>query len=62
MGLRITEGIDRTRLEKLAGVSVNQSSLDHLNDLNLITQDGANLRTTPQGRLLLNSVIGELVF
>ena len=62
MGLRITEGIDRARLENLAGVPVDQSSLDHLNDLNLITQDGANLRTTPQGRLLLNSVIGELFF
>lgn len=62
MGLRITEGIDRIRLENLAGVPVDQSTLDHLNDLNLITQDGANLRATPKGRLLLNSVIGELVF
>ncbi len=42
MGLRITEGMDRTRLENLAGAPVDQCTLDHLNDLNLITQDGAN--------------------
>ena len=62
MGLRITDGIDKTRLENLAGGEVDHNALTHLSDLGLIEKSGTQLRATPQGRLLLNSVIGELLF
>ena len=62
MGLRITEGIDTTRLENLAGAKIDTTALTHLTKLGLIEQSGSHLRTTPQGRLLLNSVIGELIY
>ena len=62
MGLRITDGIDKIRLENLAGTKLDKSALTHLTDLNLIEENGTHLRATPKGRLLLNSVIAELIF
>ena len=62
MGLRISEGIDIARIEALAGAPLDSAALEHLGDLELIDQSGTHLRATPRGRLLLNSVIGELLF
>jgi len=62
MGLRISEGIDQDRLETLAGQPLNSSALHHMIDLRLLEHSGPMLRTTAQGRLLLNSVVAELLF
>lgn len=62
MGLRINEGIDRARVEALANAPLNADALNNLSDLGLIHTSKKTLRTTAQGRLLLNGVISELLF
>lgn len=62
MGLRISEGINLPRLEMLAGTSIDQSAHTHMTELGLIENSGTQLRATAKGRLLLNSVIAELLF
>ena len=57
MGLRLEEGVSLTRLGALHGPQLNTKELL---DLNLITVDDDSLRTTSQGRLLLNSVLEKL--
>ncbi|MEP5154635.1 radical SAM family heme chaperone HemW [Planktotalea sp.] len=62
MGLRITDGISRSRIETLAGESFDTDALSSMIELELIEQRQDQLRATPRGRLLLNSVIAELLF
>jgi oxygen-independent coproporphyrinogen-3 oxidase len=62
MGLRISEGINVARIEALSGAPLNASALKHLTELGLIERKGPQLRASPQGRLLLNSVLTELLF
>jgi len=61
MGLRILEGIDTARVRKLSGNALSQDEIDHLIDLGLLWQNGATLGATPRGRLVLNSIIPELM-
>ncbi|MGH1576102.1 radical SAM family heme chaperone HemW [Planktotalea sp.] len=62
MGLRISEGIDVARIEALAKQPLNEIALSHLIELGLLKRKGPQLRASSQGRLLLNSVIAELIF
>ncbi len=62
MGLRISEGISLSRVQNLADTQIDQHALTSMIDLGFVECSGDNLRTTPRGRLLLNSVIAELGF
>jgi putative oxygen-independent coproporphyrinogen III oxidase len=62
MGLRVSEGIDLRRVDTLARAPLSPTSIAHLTDNGLIAVDGHILKATEQGRLLLNSVISELMF
>ena len=61
MGLRLRDGIDENRFAGLAGGPLDPIKLRELEDLGMITRTNGNLRTTRQGRILLNSVIGSLL-
>ena len=61
MGLRITEGIDRNRYQALAGAPMSQDALAHLQEIGMISIDPRRIRVTDQGRMVLNSVIKELL-
>ncbi|PVA10780.1 coproporphyrinogen III oxidase [Pelagivirga sediminicola] len=61
MGLRISDGIDLQRYRDLAGAPLNPDTITHLTDLGMIQTDGATLRTTSKGRMVLNAVIAELL-
>ncbi len=61
MGLRITEGIDRNRYQALAGTPMPQDALAHLQEIGMISIDPRRIRVTDQGRMVLNSVIKELL-
>jgi len=61
MGLRISEGIDTKRYSDLLGESLNAASIQHLTELGMIEQDNTRLWATSRGRMLLNTVISELV-
>jgi putative oxygen-independent coproporphyrinogen III oxidase len=59
MGLRLSEGIDLARFAALGG-TVDDKRIDALANEGLIARDGERLAATPQGRLVLNSLILEL--
>lgn len=61
MGLRIEEGISLSRFEEIAGDGVAIQAIKQLTDDGLIIQTGDTLKTTLQGRLLLNAVTEKLL-
>jgi oxygen-independent coproporphyrinogen-3 oxidase len=60
MNLRLSEGIDLAAYEQRWGTTLERSRLAALQEQHLLAQDGPRLRATPQGRLVLNSVIAAL--
>jgi oxygen-independent coproporphyrinogen-3 oxidase len=61
MGLRIREGIDPDRYARLAGKPLPLESLHYLQELGLIEFSEKSVRATEQGRIVLNSVLVELI-
>ncbi|GAA6180733.1 radical SAM family heme chaperone HemW [Shimia sp. NS0008-38b] len=61
MGLRLTEGVDLRRYEDLAGQALGGPRFDHLIEIGMIEVDDVRLRVLPQGRMVLNSVLAELL-
>jgi len=61
MGLRVKEGIDPGRYAEMAGHALPQDRLCHLEGLGLIEVDANSIRATQQGRIVLNSVLVELI-
>ena len=60
MGLRISEGIDLSRFERLKGQCMDANKIAGLKSLGLIVREGQRLRASAQGRRLLNALISEL--
>lgn len=60
MGLRTSTGLDLGRLERLTGLTVPPATLEDLQEIGLAVAENRVLRTTRQGRLLLNSIIAKL--
>jgi putative oxygen-independent coproporphyrinogen III oxidase len=61
MGLRLAEGIDLARYERLAGQPLDPDTVSRLTDLGVVTQAGGRLAATAQGRAVLNGVLRELL-
>lgn len=61
MGLRLAEGIDISRYERLAGKPLKEDKIIQLIDLNLIAQSGSHLIVTKQGFSLINAILGTLL-
>ena len=61
MGLRITEGIDASRYQRLAGQELPRDALDHLAQIGMIEEPGQRIRATREGRMVLNTVITGLL-
>lgn len=64
MGLRLNEGIDKTRFAALSGLTwedfADRGQLAALKDEGLVEETPQNVRVTPVGRLLLNYVIEQI--
>ncbi|MBA8899668.1 MULTISPECIES: radical SAM family heme chaperone HemW [unclassified Phyllobacterium] len=61
MGLRLVEGIDLARYERLTGHSVKEKRVISLAEQGLIEYIGnSRIRTTPEGAIVLNAVIADL--
>lgn len=62
MGLRLAEGIDPAETAERLGVEriVDDRAVDRLTGHGLLERDGPRLRTTPAGRLLLDSILAEI--
>ncbi|CAA6604806.1 putative oxygen-independent coproporphyrinogen III oxidase [Rhodospirillaceae bacterium LM-1] len=65
LGLRLTEGIDRARFARQSGFDlaevINPLAVQRMAADGYIQQDCTSLRTTPQGRQLLDSVVRILL-
>jgi len=61
MGLRLSEGVDRTRIEALLPGGLDQDRVRDLQDAGLLARDGLRLRATGRGRAVLNAVLAELL-
>jgi oxygen-independent coproporphyrinogen-3 oxidase len=61
MGLRLAEGIDIKRFERLTGFSLPADPIAHLERHGLVeTTTGGRLRATPAGFPVLNAIVTEL--
>ena len=61
MSLRLSEGLDRARHERLAGAAFDPDVLDRLIELGMIEVTDTRIRTTLDGRRVLNAVLRELL-
>lgn len=62
MGLRLAEGVDLHSLAERLGVDsiVDDEAVDRLQALGVLERQGTRLAITPVGRLLLDSILGEI--
>jgi oxygen-independent coproporphyrinogen-3 oxidase len=60
MGLRLAEGIDVARCERLIGGAIDKVAVDELLQLGLIAVGKGRIKATAEGRLLLNALIARL--
>ena len=61
MGLRLTEGIDLSRYNQIAGEPINSNRINNLLEMKILARTETGVATTAKGRLVLNAVIRELV-
>lgn len=61
MGLRLREGVDVGRYERLSGQPLEVSKIKELDDLGLVRTAPGRLIVTPDGRPLLNAILRELL-
>ena len=61
MGLRIEEGISLSRFEEILGEELSKAMINDLVESGLILLEGDKLKTTSDGRLLLNTVTEKLL-
>ena len=61
MGLRLAEGIDVARFERLTGVSLNAERVSFLESEGLVERgENSRLRVTPSGFPLLDAIVADL--
>ncbi|SEI07799.1 radical SAM family heme chaperone HemW [Paracoccus alkenifer] len=60
MSMRLAEGMDTSRYERLAGRPLDPARVAALADMGMVESDGSRLRTTAAGRPLLNAILREL--
>ena len=61
MNLRLAEGVDLAAYEKRWGARPEAAKITAMQEQGFVTLDNDTLTATPNGRLLLNRVITELV-
>lgn len=61
MGLRLVEGVDAQRFQRLAGFPIREDRVSHLQDLELLKRSGPHISVTNQGFSLLNGVLRTLL-
>jgi len=61
MGLRLNDGVDVTTLHKISRVPFNTEALHDLENLGMLEVSSHRVRTTLNGRMVLNSVLVKLL-
>lgn len=60
MSMRLSEGLEIARYERLSGSRFNPETLARLQEMGMIEQTDGRLRTTSAGRPVLNAILREL--
>lgn len=60
MSVRLSEGLDIARYQRLAQQDLAAETVAHLSDLGLVLLGDERLRATPKGRMVLNAIIRDL--
>ncbi|MGR3567514.1 MAG: radical SAM family heme chaperone HemW [Pseudooceanicola nanhaiensis] len=60
-GLRLSEGIDLNRFSSLAGHELNPKRIAMMEEIGMISRAANRICATPEGRMVLNSVLAELM-
>lgn len=61
MSMRLAEGMDLARFQRLSGHLLAEDKLAHLQELELIRVQGGKVIATNAGRLVLNAVLRDLI-
>ena len=61
MGLRLREGVDLSRWSTFLGKDLDHDRLTHLEEIGVIRTDGSRLFVTDDGRMVLNTVLAEIL-
>jgi len=61
MAMRLVEGADLARYQRLSGAPVDPSRIAALTGDGLVQQSGDRLAATARGRIVLNSVLAEML-
>lgn len=60
MSMRLAEGMDIARYQRLAGAALQEDRLQRLEELGLLMRDNGRLIATAPGRAVLNGILREL--
>ncbi len=60
MSLRLSEGLDLARYQNMSGTALNAQKIRELSEIGMVEITGDRLRTTPNGRMVLNAVLRDL--
>lgn len=60
MAMRLTEGMDIGRYERLSGMPLSRDAMAHLAELGLVEAAGGQLKATEAGRPVLNAILRTL--
>jgi putative oxygen-independent coproporphyrinogen III oxidase len=61
MGLRVNTGLDLDRYQRILGTPLPAEKIDHLVEIGMVEVENQILRTTEDGRAVLNAVIRHLL-
>ncbi len=61
MGLRVREGVDMDRLERMAPGGIVQDKISELQDIGVLWKEYTRFGVTARGRMVLNAVVTELL-
>lgn len=61
MGLRLSKGVDLTRIEQLRGNHFSKEKINSFQEASLLELENGQLRTTASGRLVLNAILRDLL-
>lgn len=61
MGLRVSDGLDKSRYENMAGQPLNVDKLRYLTEIGMIRETRHSVQVTEEGRMVLNAIIKELL-
>jgi oxygen-independent coproporphyrinogen-3 oxidase len=61
MSLRLAEGMDEARYERLAGRPLDERAVQNLIDLGMIARENGKIVVQDQGFMILNAVLAELL-